>query len=208
AGPLPAGRERAPAPRPPGGGGAYAQAFEAALAIRPVNRSIAQGVSLVAKLHADVGDHERAYALSEYLLAEPLAQAPIRALNGQVVEERRSRLPPARARAVAAEAPTWDLGRVVTDEVALLADLRRRLERSPRGAAGRSASLKRCCNGASPGWSHTRGRCGHGEGDQAYRRGSVRPGAPLRGRGRGRRAGRPRGGHAPRARRPRRRRAR
>ncbi|HLV11568.1 MAG TPA: tetratricopeptide repeat protein, partial [Trueperaceae bacterium] len=114
--------------------GAYAQAFEAALAIRPVNRSIAQGVSLVAKLHADVGDHERAYALSEYLLAEPLAQAPIRALNGQVVEERRSRLPPARARAVAAEAATWDLGRVVTDEVALLADLRRRLERSPRAA--------------------------------------------------------------------------
>ena len=114
--------------------GAYAQAFEAALAVRPVNRSIAQGVSLVAKLHADVGDHERAYALSEYLLAEPLAQAPIRALNGQVVEERRSRLPPARARAVAAEAATWDLGRVVTDEVALLADLRRRLERSPRAA--------------------------------------------------------------------------
>src|SRR5690606_22216078 len=53
---------------------AFAQAFEDASSVRPVNRSIAQGLSLVARLHADVGDHERAYALSEYLLAEPLTQ--------------------------------------------------------------------------------------------------------------------------------------
>ncbi|HZW28769.1 MAG TPA: BTAD domain-containing putative transcriptional regulator, partial [Trueperaceae bacterium] len=114
---------------------AFAQAFEDASSVRPVNRSIAQGLSLVARLHADVGDHERAYALSEYLLAEPLTQAPVRKLNAQVVEERRSRLPPARARRVAEEAATWDLGRAVADEVAALAALRRRLERSPRAAA-------------------------------------------------------------------------
>ncbi len=113
---------------------AHAQAFAAALELEPVNRSIAQGLSLAARLHADVGEHERAYALTEYLLAEPLTQAPVRRLNGDVVEERRSRLPPSRARRVAEETAAWDLRRVVADEVELLAQLSRRLERSPRAA--------------------------------------------------------------------------
>lgn len=113
---------------------AYSQAFAAALETEPVNRSIAQGLSMVAKLHADVGEHERAYALSEYLLAEPLTQAPVRRLNAEVLEERRARLPPAKAGRVAAAAAAWDLRRVVADEVELLAELSRRLERSPRAA--------------------------------------------------------------------------